>query len=175
MEIGPEVLERRADQVLIDRLEKLGRTSCDVLIFQNLSSSEIKMGWPLHRMQQIRDRGLSKWNAIEVSSPLEAEWIAGNAPVHAIVAPYSAQDMSIRYRAFQAAINAGVAIVSRASNQEALSLQLGTPEIVATMTDIESNLNPMSASEIETRWNEFQKSNPEPAKLRSGHPPEYGS
>ncbi|MBC7785547.1 MAG: hypothetical protein H7144_17065 [Burkholderiales bacterium] len=174
VETGAELLARRGDNVLIDQLAELWRTSCDLLVIQGIVSSDIKVGWPMHRLQQLRDRGLCKWFAIEVDAPLEAEWIAANAPVHAIVAPFRAADMAIRFRAFDAAQNSGVAIVSRASTIDELRLHLATPQIAATITRLDTTVDPMPDDEVDRLWQEYCRTHPEPEKLRSGHPPDYG-
>ncbi len=177
LEIGPEALERRADQIVIDRLSALGRTTCDVLIVQDLLASDLKVGWPTHRLMQMRDRGLCRFFAIEVHDPLEAEWIAGNAPIHAIIAPYSAPDMSLRYRTFEAARNAGVAIVSRAQSLGDLAIQIATPQICATIPafGLPTAMNNLPAVDIDSLWEVYQQTHTAPAKLKSGHPPETGA
>lgn len=177
VQIGPEALERRADQIVIDRLRSLGRNSCDLLIVQDLLASDIKVGWPTHRLMQMRDRGLCRYFAVEVHDPLEAEWIAGNAPIHAIVAPYSTSDMSLRYRTFDAAHNAGVAIVSRADSLDDLALQVASPQICATIPsiDLPTNQDDLPSVDIEALWTSYQSTQSAPAKLRSGHPPETGA
>ncbi len=180
VEIGPEALDRRADAIVVDRLASLGRKSCDVLVVQDLLSSDLKVGWPMHRLMQLRDKGLCDWFAIEVHAPLEAEWIAANAPVHAIVAPYWRDDMSLRYRTFEAAHNAGVAIVSRARSADDVALQLATPQVCSAIIDETlvkraGETSPLNPDEVEADWHAYQQAHPAPAKLRSGHPPEYGS
>jgi hypothetical protein len=177
LEIGPEALERRADQIVIDRLSAVGRTNCDVLIVQDLLASDLKVGWPTHRLMQMRDRDLCRYFAIEVHDPLEAEWIAGNAPIHAIIAPYSVSDMSLRYRTFEAARNAGVAIVSRARSIEDLAIQIATRQICATIPgiDLPATIDDLPAVDIDALWDVYQSTHSAPAKLRSGHPPETGA
>jgi len=179
VEIGPEALDRRSDPVVIERLASLGLKRCDVLIVQDLLSNDLKVGWPTHRLMQLREKGLCDWFAIEIHTPLEAEWIAGNAPVYGIVAPYSATDMGLRYRAFEAAQNAGVAIVSRAASIDDVRLQLATPQICATIVDDAiaeraTHASPLQEDEVEALWQAYQASTPAPAKLRSGHPPDFG-
>ncbi len=173
MEIGPDALDRRADKIVIDQLAAVGRSRCDLLIVQDLLSSDLKVGWPTHRLMQMRDRGLCDWFAIEVDAPLEAEWIAGNAPIHAIVAPYTADDMSIRYRAMDAAHNAGVAIISRAHSTDDLCLHFSTPQICATIPSNVIDINqPIPPLDVDSLWDLYQQSHDPPPKLRSGHPPD---
>lgn len=173
VEIGPDALERRADQVVIDRLAALGRKRCDLLIAQHLTSSDIKVGWPTHRLLQMRERGLCAYLAFEVDDALEAEWIATNAPIHAIVAPYTRANMDIRFRAFEAAHNAGVAIVCRAESVDDLAIQHATPQITATITDIAAV--EVATVDVENLWTTYQQTREAPPKLRSGHPPETGA
>jgi hypothetical protein len=173
IEIGPDELERKADQLLIDRLAKLSRTSCDLLIVKDIASADVKVGWPMHRLQQLRDRGLCKWFAIETHTPLEAEWIAANSSVHAIIAPWTPEDMSLRYRVFEAAQNADVAIVTRAATRDELAFQLSTPQITAAITDQDAReLKLLEGDAIEDYWAAYTATHEEPAKLKSGHPPE---
>lgn len=174
LEIGPEALERRADQVVIDRLASLGRKRCDMLIAQDLTSSDIKVGWPTHRLLQMRERGLCSFLAFEIDDALEAEWIATNAPVHAIVAPYTRANMDIRFRAFEAAHNAGVAIISRAESIDDLSIQHATPQIAATITPLQPP-DDLAAVDVESLWQTYRQTHEAPPKLRSGHPPETGA
>jgi hypothetical protein len=173
VEIGPDALERRADQVVIDRLNSLGRKRCDILIAQDLTSSDIKVGWPTHRLLQMRERGLCSFLAVEVDDALEAEWIATNAPLHAIVAPYTRANMDLRFRAFDAAQNAGVAIVCRAKSMEDLAIQHETPQIAATITTLDAS--EVAPVDVESLWATYQQAHDAPPKLRSGHPPETGA
>jgi hypothetical protein len=173
VEIGPDALERRADQLGIDRLAALGRKRCDILIAQDLSSSDIKVGWPTHRLLQMRERGLCSYLAVEIDDALEAEWIATNAPIHAIVAPYTRANMDLRFRAFEAAHNAGVAIVCRAETMDDLAIQHATPQIAATITSLDGSDAP--SIDVDLLWATYQQTHDAPPKLRSGHPPETGA
>lgn len=177
MEIGPEALERRGDAVVIEQLAALGRRSCDLLIVQGIVSNDIKVGWPIHRLQQMRDRGLARFVAVETEHPLESEWIAGNAPVHAIVTRYDADDMSIRHRTFESAHNAGVAIVARARSVDDVRVHLATPQIVASICDDPSaaSVESMPAAELEALWEAYARDNPPLPKPRAGHPPDFGA
>ncbi|GIW76355.1 MAG: hypothetical protein KatS3mg104_1418 [Phycisphaerae bacterium] len=173
VEIGPDVLDRRADHLLLERLERLGRVRCDLLIVQELDSSDVKTGWPIHRLLQMRDRGLCSFFAIETTEPLEAEWIALNTPFHALVIPYLRQQMDVRFRVFRAAEESGVALLARASCPEDLALQHATPEIVASLTELDPDELPVV--DPEAVWKQYQQDHPAPPRLRSGHPPETGA
>lgn len=173
VEIGPEVLDRRADHLLIERLEHLGRVRCDLLIVQGLGSSDVKVGWPIHRLLQMREKGLCSFFAIETTEAVEAEWITLNAPVHALVVPYIRQQMDVRFRVFQSAAESGVALLSRAACVEDLALQHATQEIVASLTDLDPDELPMV--DAEAMWKQYQQDHPPPPRLRSGHPPETGA
>lgn len=174
--ITPDALDRRPHTALEQRLALLGRHRADVLLLTDILASELKIGWPMHRMQQLRERKLCRYFAIETHEPLEAEWITANAPVHAVVVPYTPLDLSVRYRVFEASRNAGVAMLARAKTSEEASLHLGTPEICATIVDSRhaEGIAPAPADRIDGLWTAYQKTHPEPQKLRSGHPPDYG-
>lgn len=173
VEVGPQTLDRRADHLLIERLHHIGRDRCDLLIVQGLDSSDVKVGWPIHRLLQMRDKGLCSFFAIETHHAVEAEWISLNAPVHALVVPYVRQQMDVRFRVFQAAEESGVALVSRASCLEDLALHHATNQIVASLTDLDPDDLP--AVDPEAMWKQYQQDHPPPPRLRSGHPPETGA
>ena len=170
-------LDRKGYDRLHQRLLQLDRMP-DLLIIQDVLANDIKAGWPLHRLQQFRDRGACRFFGVEVESPLEAEWIAANAPVHAVILPYRATDMSARYRVFDAAKNAQVALVGRAANAEEAALQLATAELHGTIIPSELDLTaiaPLSSEVVESFWSKYSTDSPEPPKLRGAHPPDEGA
>lgn len=174
--VTPDVLDRRPHVAIEQRLSALGRPRADVLLLTDILSSELKIGWPMHRMQQLRDRRLCRYLAIETNEPLESEWIVNNAPIHAAIIHYTPADMAVRYRVFEAAKNAGVALLARATSPAESALQLGTPEICATIlapTHADA-VAAASPEEVDRMWQAYQSQHAEPAKLRSGHPPDYG-
>lgn len=177
LEIGPDALDRRGDAIVVEQLARLSRKRCDLLIVQGIISNDVKVGWPIHRLQQMRDRGLARFIAIETEHPLEAEWIAGNAPVHAIVTRYDEGDLSIRHRTFESAHNAGVAIVARARSAADVSVHLATPQIVASICSDPraDDATPMAQAELELLWERYAAVHPPLPKPRAGHPPDFGA
>ena len=170
VETGPETLDRRGDHHLLKQLAEAGRSSCDLLIVRDLLSNDLKVGWPMHRLQQLRDRGLCRYFAVVAENALEAEWIAANAPVHAVVVQYSPDDMAVRYRCFAAAENAGVALIGRAGDRQTLAFHAATPQITASISDATL----AGDADIESAWQAYAAAHAEPPKLRSGHPPDHG-
>jgi len=174
--ITPDSLDRRPQVALQERLATLGRRRADVLLLTDILASELKIGWPMHRMQQLREQGLCRYFAIETFEPLEAEWITANAPVHAVIVPYTPTDMAIRYRTFEAGRVGGVALLARSATREETALHLGTPELCATITSADrvESIAPASSETVNALWETYRAIHPEPKKLRSGHPPDYG-
>ncbi|HEY0009688.1 MAG TPA: hypothetical protein VGB55_13250 [Tepidisphaeraceae bacterium] len=171
LETTPDALARRGDPVVVNHLAAAGRGACDLLLVRGLLSNDLKVGWPMHRLQQMRDRGLCRYFAVEAENALEAEWIAANAPVHAVVIAFDPTDMSARYRAFAAAENSGVALIARAPDAQTLAFHAATPEITASISDAVFDA---AATDVEAAWQRYAAEKAEPAKLRSGHPPDHG-
>jgi len=168
-------LDRRGGDGLRERVALLGRTF-DFVLVRDLLANDLKVGWPLHRLQCFRDERLCRYFVIDTQDALEAEWIAANAPVHGVVLTYDPADMAARYRVFDAASNAGVALIGRGESAEAAALQLATPQIVATLISPGiQDLTAMTIEKAEALWTTYAAANPEPTKLRGGHPPDFGT
>lgn len=169
-------LDRRGGDRIRQRVAQHGHPF-DFLMTRGLLANDLKVGWPLHRLQRFRDEKLFRFTVVETTDVLEAEWIAGNAPVHGVVLVYEPDDLSARYRVFTAAANASVALIGRATTTEAAALHLGTSELTATLLapDVTPPINPLSTDAIEALWQSFSITHAEPPKLRSGHPPDYGT
>lgn len=174
--VFPEDLDRRGGSRLRDRVAEHGQPF-NFLLTQHLLANDLKVGWPLHRLQQFRDEKLFKHIVIETDDPLEAEWITINAPVHGVVIRFDENDMAARYRVFDAAVPAGIALIGRADSPEAAALQLSVPQFVATLlsSGVEANLPPLNAEAYESIWAAYSATHAEPPKLRGGHPPDYGA
>ena len=177
LRIAPEALDRRGDQIVARQLEPLN-CAADLVIATCITGNDFKSGWPMHGLQRLRDLKLTRYFAIETHDPLEAEWIAGHTPVHAIVAPYHARDMAIRYRVFDAAAASGVAIIACAATADEWALHRATPQICATILapghQIDRIARPPAVA-IDLLWQHYQAAHPEPPKLRGAHPPETGA
>ncbi|MGN6505045.1 MAG: hypothetical protein ACTHM6_05720 [Tepidisphaeraceae bacterium] len=175
--VDREDLDRKGYERVQARLSSLPRRP-DVLITRNIIANDIKAGWPLHRLQQFRDRGACRYFAVETTSPLEAEWIAANAPIHAVVLPFHREDMSARYRVFDVAANAGVALLGRAHSPAEAALHLATPALHGTIVQAGTaltSIEPLAVEQAEEYWRAYAAQHPEPPKLRSGHPPDEGA
>ena len=182
LRVGRDSLDRRGDQIVAKRLAELGRHAdlvrADLVIVSDITGNDLKSGWPMHGLQRLRDAKLTRYFAIETTDPLEAEWIAGHTPVHAIVIPYHAHDMAARYRVFDVAATNGVAIISQASTADEWSLQRATPQICSTIVSDAPQLgaiSPLPKAAVEILWQHYQAQHPEPPKLRGVHPPETGA
>lgn len=177
LRIDRAALDRRGDRIVAQRLDTLGRRA-DVVIATDIVGNDLKSGWPMHGLQRLRDLKLCRYFAIETHDPLEAEWIATHTPVHAVVVQYTPREMAVRYRVFDAAEAAGVAILCRAGDTETFALHRATPAVCATITEARSGLQsvqPMPAETLEKIWAGYQAAHPEPPKLRGVHPPEASS
>ncbi|MGC4031500.1 MAG: hypothetical protein QM754_07170 [Tepidisphaeraceae bacterium] len=167
-------LDRRGGERLREQAAKLGRPF-DFAYARGLSAGDLKVGWPLHRLQRFRDEKLLRYVVIEAADVLDAEWIAANAPVHGVAIEYSASMMAPRYRVFDAAANAGVALVGVASQAEEAALHLATPQIVATLLSAgEIAPSPLTEQAVELLWQRYSADHAEPPKLRGMHPPDTG-
>ena len=177
--IGPEMLDRRGDNLVDARLQKIGRVA-DVVMVQGITGNDMKSGWPMHGLQKLRERGLCRFYAFETDDPLEAEWIAAHTPVHAIVVPYTPGDMAARYRVFDTAAASGVAVISRAHDSASLALQRATPQLCASIANRDMismpidalSVDALSSEAVELLWTAYAADHPEPPKLRGVHPPE---
>jgi hypothetical protein len=174
--VHPEELDRRGGSRLRDRVAEHGRPF-DFLLTRGLLANDLKIGWPLHRLQQFRDEKLCRYFVIETEDPLEAEWITTNAPVHGVVIRFDADDLSARYRVFDAAVAAGMALVARAKTAEVAAMQLAVPQLVATLLSpgVEPPSAAVAADDYEALWAAYAAAHAEPSKLRGGHPPDFGT
>ena len=173
--LHPDDLDRRGGDRLRERRAELG-WPFEFVVVRDVLANDLKVGWPLHRLQRFRDEGLCKWFVIETNDSLEAEWIAANAPVHGVILTYTPDDLSAHYRVFDAAANGGVALVGHGTSAAAAALQLATPQMVATLLSPGvAEPTPFSAQKAESLWTTYAAKNPEPAKLRGGHPPDFGT
>lgn len=173
--LHPADLDRRGGDRLRERVTLLGRTF-DFVLVRDLLANDLKVGWPLHKLQQFRDERLCRYFVIDTQDVLEAEWIAANAPVHGVVLDYSPADLSARYRVFPAAANAGVALIGRAESTEAAALHLATSQLAATLlTPGLPEPAALSPDEAESLWTAYAATHQEPPKLRGGHPPDFGT
>ena len=170
--LTPDDLARRGGDRVRRRAAMRGRPF-DLLLVRGIAASDLKVGWPTHQLLRFRDERLGRYFAVDAHDALEAEWIAANAPVHGVVLTYETADQSVRYRVFDAAKNAGVALVGRAFHADAAALQLATPPLAATLLApgvLEPA--PLSAADAEAQWTAYAAAHAEPPKLRGGHPPE---
>ncbi|MDB5325128.1 MAG: hypothetical protein JWM57_697 [Phycisphaerales bacterium] len=173
--LHPDDLDRHGGERVRERRAMLG-WPFEFVVVRDLLANDLKVGWPLHRLQRFRDEGLCKWFVIETHDSLEAEWIAANAPVHGVILTYTRDDLSARYRVFDAAANGGVALIGHADSSAAAALHLATPQIAATLLSPGVNEpKPLSVQQAEALWTSYAANNPEPAKLRGGHPPDFGT
>jgi hypothetical protein len=178
LRIGPEALDRRGDQLVAAQLATLNLKSIDLVIATGITGNDFKSGWPMHGLQRLRDLKLTRYFALETADPLEAEWIAGHTPVHAIVVPYHARDMAVRYRVFDVATTTGVAILSPAHTADEWALHRATKEICATILPAGHQFDRIAGPPAVARdllWQHYQAAHPEPPKLRGAHPPETGA
>lgn len=168
-------LDRRGGDRLRQHAARLGRPF-DFVYARGLTASDLKVGWPLHRLQRFRDEKLLRYVIVEALEPLDAEWIAANAPVHGVAIEYTAANMVARYRVFDAAANAGVALIGVASELDHAALHLATPQITATllMSSVREP-NPLPAEVVESLWEAYSATHTEPPKLRGMHPPDTGA
>jgi len=177
LKIAPPALDRRGETIVRDQLAAVGHARVDVLVVTGIVASDIKSGWPLHRLQRMRESGLCRYVIIETSDALEAEWIAANAPVHGVIVHYTPADMAIRYRAFESAHHGGVAIIVHADTAYDAAFALATPEICSVILPKQMHDVPLpivSTSDVDVSWASYQQDHPAPPKLRSGHPPDAG-
>ncbi|HEX8324830.1 MAG TPA: hypothetical protein VF595_13055 [Tepidisphaeraceae bacterium] len=168
-------LDRRGGDRVRGRVATHGRPF-DFLIARGLLANDLKVGWPLHRLQRLRDEKLFRYVVIETSDALEAEWISANAPVHGVVIAYDSTDMAARYRVFDAAANAGVALIGHATTTAAAALQLATPRLTATLLPATISVPAALPTEAaDALWSTYSAAHPEPQKLRGAHPPDFGT
>jgi hypothetical protein len=181
LSVGPDMLDRRGEDLLKAKLHSINRVKCDVVRVQNVLAGELKAGWPLHRLQRFRDTGLCRYVMIDTHDVLEAEWITSHAPVHAVGVDYSVSDMAVRYRVFDAAKSAGIALVACATTVEDFQLQMSTPDITAVivspqiLSEYQKNNATYDEAIADQLWLSYQKKCPPPQPLRGAHPPEFGA
>lgn len=168
-------LDRRGGERVRARVAAHGRPF-DFLLLRGLLANDLKVGWPLHRVGRFRDERLCRHTVVETNDALEAEWIAANAPVHGVVLVYEPADLSARFRVFDAAANANVALIGHATDVDAAALHLATPQLLATLlAPGVAEPEPLTTDVAETLWAAYAAANAPPPKLRSGHPPDYGT
>jgi hypothetical protein len=170
--VGREALDRRGETIVREALAAVGRSRCDLLIAEHIDGGDLKAGWPMHRLQQVWDKGLCRFFALRTTDALEAEWIATHTPVHAVLIDYTATNMAARYRVFAAAQLAGTAVLAVASSSDDLALQRATPEITASLCDTAIETPPLKAADVESLWQQYSAEHPAPPKLKGTHPPE---
>jgi len=177
LSIGPEVLDRRGEVLLKEKLDEVGIARADVVRVQDVLAGELKAGWPLHRLQRFRDTGLCRYVMIDTHDAREAEWIASNAPVHAVGVQYSTTDMAVRYRVFDIARIAGVALVGCATTREDVALQSATPDLTCVIApqNVIADCVPLDGADVERLWDAYRLNTPAPLPLRGAHPPEFGA
>jgi hypothetical protein len=189
-------LVARRNQVLVERLEAIGRSNCDAVMLQDADTDSLKAGRPYHRLSQLRDAGLTRMIFLDAASAEVAEWMTENTPAQAVAVPYDLADQTARYRLFDVAKEMETRLLSRratvrklsidASADEAIAFRLADPHVTAVIEplpesreqiDAIARAAPMTLSpeKLDSWWRKYQETVPPPPKPKRGHPPEYGS
>lgn len=171
------------------------KCSCRMILLEDAALIDLKGGRVFHRLTQLRDEvrdvGLS---ADDMPS---AEWMVENTPAQAICIPFGLADQTARYSLLSAAAGLGTAVFAHRpsrplwhptpppTDEADLAYRAGEPRVALieplpwSPAELESVLHalaqPMPESERQHWWAQFQQHVPAPAKLRGGHPPEFGA
>ena len=185
---------RRAE---VERIDALRPLHCAAVMVQAAEPSEMKSGGPFHRINNLRQQGLTEFVFAEAETVADAEWIIGNSPAHAVSVPFGIEDQTARFRVLAQAEELGTAILARrptesvweageVSRAEDLAFVLSHPAVAmvietlpASREDTTRVLEALSRPAREARrdeiWARFAARVKEPPKPRGNHPPEYGS
>lgn len=178
-----QLLNPRNDKSLASYLAAINRSGVDILLLDHLDSSDLKIGWPTHRLQQYRDRGWFAHAVITAPTISDAEWMIENASVAGVVVPFGSENLDLRYRSVAAAQEAGMAVLCETTTLNDLRFALSHPFIVSAIHQgsesidelISAVQNPLSTDDIESAWQTYRATHEEPKKLRGNHPPEFGA
>ena len=178
-------LTPRAAHWLTGRLARLGLSSCDGVMIQDVSPSEIKAGGPFHRLIQLRDRGLTKTFWIDAEDAPSAEWMVENTPAHALCIPFSLVDQTAAYRILPATAEMGLALIARPgdASEKNLAFISAEPRISSILIDlpptppeftriINAIAHPLPESQRLEAWERYRAAHLEPPKPKRNLPPD---
>ena len=138
IEISARSLRPRGGTGVADRLGTLDLHTCAAVCISDVSTIDLKNGWPMHRVQQLRDDGVTEVVLIECPTAEEAEWVVTNSSAHGVIAPYDDGDAALGERAILEAAEAGVGILAVRSLaagdlRQSLRFRLADPRVACAI------------------------------------------
>jgi hypothetical protein len=181
--VTPDDLIRPAD--LDAALASHGKAR--LLMLTEVESADLKSGRLFHGLLRLRDAGRAEAIGIEATDYRNAEWMIENTPTKAVLLAYDLVDPSASYRLLDTAAGMRTAILARPAVTRpegwspgvdaltSLRFTLADARVrsaVVAYADVFGDATPLSP-EAHADWlARFRAAVPEPAKPRSGHPPE---
>lgn len=185
LETDADGLRRQGGAAVIERLHAFGRSRCHAVCVSGVDTSELKAGWPTHRFQQLRERGVSRALLIATDDPATAAWAAAHSTAAGVVARYDPDDQSLAFHAFAEAAEAEAAVLATtaAGVDRSLSFRTGDPRVTAAVEQVPATacalaelladaVKPWTNAGRTSTWESFADRVPAPHKARGGHMPE---
>ncbi|HEX2973031.1 MAG TPA: hypothetical protein VHP11_11905 [Tepidisphaeraceae bacterium] len=193
--INADQLQPRRSSIVQDRLAPFSRSTCEAVLLQDASPSDVKAGSPFHRLTQLRDRGLTSLFFIDAPDHASAEWMLDHSPAHAVALSFGLADQTAKYRLFDDAIGFGTGLLARPPYQLIwhpdspidlplnIAFTLGESAITALLLPLPSTpqdlqclldaaAHPMPEPHRELWWDRFARQVPPPPRLSRSTPME---